>query len=175
MECVPLGRIYTKHGDRGKTRDLSGKKVEKHSKSIKVLGKIDESQAWLDTTLSIGKLDKEDYKRLERIQNRLWQLAGEISLHEIAKKVNSPIIKQDVIALEKWMDEITININYFIRFRNHEATLLNENRVRCRSLERSLVSYLQVEKIREEVLQYINRLSDYFFVLAYKYEVKNGI
>src|SRR3990167_3914885 len=176
-------RIYTRSGDKGLTRDYAGNSIKKSDCLVEVQGKIDELQSSIDILFSfknsisiyIDCLKPLDYKRLEKIQINLWQLAGELALHKVGQKVTKPIKQKDVIDLEKWIDEANIKLTGFIRFRSHPAIWINEARVRCRNLERVLTTYLEQKQVREVTYKYINRLSDYFFALAYDYETYHSI
>ncbi len=157
--------IYTKSGDKGYTTRYDGAKVMKNDFSILLVGKLDNLMASLDSA-HITVKNKKIKNIIDNIQSKLWQTAGEISLGKPGKKITKEIQKKDIIQLEKDIDEYSLNLTYFVRFRTEASTRLNEARVRCRELEVPLTKYLKENKIRPEVYQYINRLSDLLYVLA---------
>jgi|TARA_B100001971_G_C18008724_1_gene441224 ATP:cob(I)alamin adenosyltransferase len=162
-------KIYTKVGDEGETVTYGDLKVPKDSYVIDLNGYIDALQSSLDFCYIHNKEFKEI---IEKINKKLWQLGGEISLGGVGKKVKDPITNEDILEIELYMDEFSFPRN-FIRFTKFGSAHLNEARVRCRILERELTQVLRAGLIREEVYKYINRLSDLLFVMSYKVEVDN--
>ena len=157
--------VYTKTGDKGTTTRYDGSRVPKNDFSILIVGKIDNLLAGLDSAY-VGLKDKKKKELIELIQNKLWQTAGEISLGKPGKKIVDEIQQKDILFLEEYIDKNTLNFNYFIRFKTESSSRLNEARVRCRELEVPLTKYFNEKKIRPEVYQYINRLSDVLYVMA---------
>lgn len=158
-------RVYTKTGDKGLTSNYNGERVSKGSILIEVVGKIDELQASLDS--SIVDIQEDELKNLiEKVQDKLWQMAGEISLGELNDKIKDPIMEDDITQMEHYIDNNRPEMNVFLRYRNSSSAKLNEARVRCRALERVLVTFNEQNTFREELLKYINRLSDFLYVLA---------
>ncbi len=153
--------IYTKIGDKGKTKTFKGCCVNKYDPEPCVCGKVDEVQAAINFVLA--ELKNTDTKEeLEEIQKDLWQLAGEVS--GMPAKID----------FDKRTAELEISINAFgeppkgfVQFRDTLSCWLNECRVRTRDLEREMNKYAETLHIRPEVLKYTNRLSDYFFMAGY--------
>jgi len=158
---------YTKTGDSGTTSNYDGKRVPKDDSIIIAVGKIDSLLAALDSSVAILK-DDSIKELIEAIQKKLWQTAGEISLGSTGKNVKDEVTKEDIKFLEDSIDKYNEGLTYFTRFRTESSVRLNETRIRCRELEVVLTPLLREEKIRPEVYQYINRLSDLLYVLACK-------
>lgn len=158
-------KLYTKTGDKGTTSRYDGTRVPKDDPLIIAVSKIDSLLASLDTAI-ISIKNKEIILLLEQIQRKLWQTAGEISLGGISKKVKDEIVFADIGFLEKNIDKYYDETNVFIRFRTEASTRLNEARIRARELEVALTKFYRDGKLREEVYQYLNRLSDLLFALA---------
>ena len=158
-------KAYTKKGDKGYTHDLSGKKIAKDNIQIECWGKVDELQAAVDLAILQEKGKK--MEMLEFVQRKLWQTSGEIACSP-PECVVDPVTEEDLADLEKFIDSLGRPPHKFVRFNTKEAIALNECRVRCRSLERSLVKMLRKREVRPVVYKYINRLSSLFFMLAYK-------
>ncbi len=163
--------IYTKKGDQGHAKTLGGEKVPKNHEIIQIMGKIDSLQSSLDLASIIIK-DKEIKEIIKKINEKLWQTAGEISNQELNDLIKKPITEQDIKELEEYIDKHHPENTYFIRFTKETSARLNEARVRARKLESKLTTLLFEEKLRPEVYKYMNRLSDLLYALACKEESK---
>lgn len=160
-------KIYTRSGDEGYTTKYDGSKVRKDNAIIVLISKIDSLLGSLDSAFVVAK-DEGIKVIIERIQDNLWQTAGEISLGGKGKKVKNEITQDDVDFLEKMIDEYNPENNFFVRFRTDPAARLNDARIKCRELEVALTDKLLKKEIRPEIYRYINRLSDLLYVLACK-------
>ncbi len=163
--------LYTRYGDDGYTKTLSGERVHKDNCLIEVNGALDSVQCIIDKLHLI--INGNNIKHIKHIQEKLHQLGGEISGQKIGHLIKQPISKQDVDKLEQWIDNFDINVHEFIRFSKPLAIDINETRVRVRHLERLLTHYLKERKLRMTAFKFINRLSTYFFALAV-YAEQNG-
>lgn len=165
-------KVYTKTGDKGETSRYDGIRLPKDHPDILIMGKLDSLMASIDSAaLSVleaanSSIVAETQFLLDSIHTKLWQTAGEISLGKPGKNVKDEITQEDITALEQSIDKYNPNNSFFIRFKTESSIRLNEARVRCRALESALTPKLRSGEIREEVYQYINRLSDLFYVLA---------
>lgn len=160
-------KIYTKVGDRGNTHTYSGQKVPKDHDIVEVMGCIDSLLSSLDACILKAKEHEEE---LEEIQRILWQTAGELSLKDQGKNVKKIVEEKDIAYLEDYIDTNNPEISHFVRFRTEAGVRLNEARVRCRRLERRLVTLLKNNDVRDIVFKYINRLSDFLYVLSCEVE-----
>ena len=159
-----MPKVYTTNGDEGFTRDFSGRSILKNNEIILSNGKIDSLQSAIDMSLILS--DKKHVSILNKVQQKLWQAAGEIA-NCPGECINSPITSQDLEELEIYIDSLGEPPNKFVRFTNEKSIWFNECRVRCRELETLLVSLLQNKALRPEIFKYINRLSSLFFMLGY--------
>lgn len=165
-------RIYTKTGDQGKTSLLGGTKVSKSSIRIESYGTIDELNSYIGlvsdyiTTNSIKDI-------LREIQDRLFTIGSSLA----ADPEKEPLMKipdlteADVVVLEREMDRMNEELpemKHFILPGGHVAVSTTHiARCVCRRAERLCVNLQQVESFVEPlVIKYLNRLSDYLFVLA---------
>jgi cob(I)alamin adenosyltransferase len=158
-------KVYTKTGDRGTTLRYDGTRVPKDHESIIIVSEVDSLLGSLDSAI-ISLVDEDKIKLLNQIQDKLWQTAGELSRGEPSAKIKNEITKEDILFLENMIDKYSLEITYFVRFREESASRLNESRLRARRVEVKLTKWLREEKLREEVYTYFNRLSDLLFVLA---------
>lgn len=166
-------KIYTKTGDKGETGLFGGSRVPKDHIRIQAYGTLDELNSILG--IAMAQLTPADrvLKTLETIQEELFQLGAELATPP-NKKVPSALVEQDSIErFEGEIDEFEKSLAPLKTFILPGGTLLSalmhHARTVCRRAEREVVSLSHNETIRPEVLEYLNRLSDYLFVLA-RYE-----
>lgn len=166
-------KIYTKTGDKATTALFTGKRVSKHHIRIESYGTIDELNSFLGL-IRDQKIDNISKQNLTIIQNKLFTV-GAILATEPKKdnRLKIPRIhNQDISLLENQMDlmnEELPEMTHFILPGGHTTvSYCHIARTVCRRAER-MISYLnENEPVPENLLAYINRLSDYLFVLARK-------
>lgn len=174
-------KIYTKGGDKGETGLFGGERVSKDSLRIDSYGTIDELNSFIGLAI-IEVKDGDIKKLLSRIQNQLFTLGSDLATPDTErnKKFNVPRVKEDlVLELEKEIDMFESRndeIRFFILPGGTKgSTLLHICRTICRRAERNVVSLSKTEEINTNIIIYLNRLSDLFFVLG-RYENKiNGV
>lgn len=155
--------VYTGRGDRGKTDLSSGERVSKSSERIAAYGTVDELNSLVGVCRNYtdGKVDE-----LEKIQNELHILQAELANRQPEKK----IAQDDIDRLEKfcdhYQDECPPLRSFVLAGGTESASHLHHARSVARRAERKIVNLDQQEELREEVLAYINRLSDLFFLMA---------
>ena len=163
-------KIYTKKGDKGKTQLLGGSIVDKNHIKLECYGTIDELNSFIgniyDQEISI--FHKEI---LFKIQNQLFNLGSIISFDGEKDKIKLPnITTQNIKMMEKAIDKMEEELpmlKAFILPSGHPtASKCHIARTVCRRAERNLVALSQEEQIDNLHMQYLNRLSDYLFVLA---------
>lgn len=148
-------RIYTKTGDKGETSLFDGKRVPKNDPVIEALGAVDELNCAIGVALAARTNEQ-----LESIQCTLFELGAVIA---DSKKT----LKSQVENLEKWIDEMEEKLpplKAFILPGGHPAAAqLHLARSICRRAERAVVA---LGSKQEELIVYLNRLSDYLFMAA---------
>lgn len=161
-------KIYTKVGDQGLTKQVSGKMVPKNDEQIVVLGDIDELQSYIGVVianLSANCLQLKD--ELIELQRNLYLLEADI----VVKRRNE-INDDKVKTLEERIDQLVTKIPKISEFILPGGLVTGANlqyaRTIARRAERSLVALSRSGKqdVSESNLKYINRLSDYLFTLA---------
>ena len=172
-------KIYTKTGDKGQTSLFGGTRVPKHHIRIESYGTVDELNSHIGL-LRDQKVDKQTKELLVRIQDRLFTLGAILATDpEKAKlkngkdRLNIPKISpKDVEDLEAEMDRIDEELpemTHFILPGGHQSvSFCHIARCVCRRAERMATALHDIEPFDELVLIYLNRLSDYLFVLARK-------
>ncbi|MCL2075407.1 MAG: cob(I)yrinic acid a,c-diamide adenosyltransferase [Betaproteobacteria bacterium] len=164
-----LSRIITRTGDKGATGLANGERASKNSPRIHVIGEIDELNSVLGL-LRAEHLPETLRRMLLTIQNDLFDLGGEISLPG-AKLIK----KRQVEFLEEQAATLNANLPMLKEFilpgGGRAASLAHLARSVCRRAERALVALAESENGQEracqpESLRYLNRLSDFLFILA---------
>jgi cob(I)alamin adenosyltransferase len=165
-------KIYTKTGDSGKTSLLGGSRVPKHHLRIESYGTLDELNSHVGFLRDYSLGDKITEELLE-IQDRLFTLGSLLASEPGKSKVKIPeIAEKDVLFLEKAMDlmnETLPDMRHFVLPGGHHAvSSCHIARCVCRRAERIIVHLSEESEVPSIVLEYLNRLSDYLFVLARK-------
>ena len=165
-------KIYTKTGDKGKTSLIGGTKVLKSHARIEAYGTVDE----LNSNIGLCRdliTDKDIRDLLKEIQDRLFTIGSALACDpEKAPKLKIPDLKEtDVSFLEDAMDKMDSELpplQYFIMPGGHPTVShLHISRCVCRRAERPVVDLLISNEDQDNlIIKYINRLSDYLFVLA---------
>lgn len=161
-------KIYTKKGDEGETGLGSGERLRKSSINIEAYGTIDELNSWLG--LCILELpDAESKKELLRVQNSLHKIMAELSR---PLKEFEGISEDDIGDLELSIDFMESKLPALAKFilpgGSRASSCLHVARTICRRAERRVVELAEKEIVEKRTIKYLNRLSDYLFVLARK-------
>lgn len=165
-------KIYTKTGDKGKTSLFGGSKVSKAHLRIESYGTIDELNSYVglvrDQAVNAGRKDE-----LVEIQDRLFTIGSILATEPGNTKVKIPALEEaDVEFLESKIDEMDEQLppmKSFILPGGHQAvSFCHVARCVCRRAERLVIELDDSEPVPSKVYQYLNRLSDYLFVLARK-------
>lgn len=162
-------KIYTKTGDEGTTGLFGGKRVSKAALRIEAYGTVDE----LNSNLGLlhDHLSKEDRKaNLQRIQKQLFLLGSHLAV-DPSKPMKLPAIKATFISqLEHEIDQMEHELpqlsNFILPGGHPLVSQTHICRTVCRRAERRVVALGQEEAIDSMIIPYLNRLSDYFFVLS---------
>lgn len=174
-------KIYTKTGDGGKTSLIGGTKVPKSDIRIDTYGTVDELNSWIGLINDQIALE-EVHLQLREIQDRLFTIGSALATDaDKDVKMRLPDLHEgDISNLEKWIDEMTGQLpemKSFILPGGHVAvSSTHVARCVCRRAERLAVQMQQAELfIDQQVIRYLNRLSDYLFTLARFAGLKLGV
>lgn len=172
-------KIYTRGGDKGETSLLGGRRVPKHHLKIEAYGTADELNAFIgllrDQDISMNYKDV-----LLEIQDRVFTAESILACDEGCKPEYLPDMHdEDILLLENEIDkmnEALPELTNFILPGGHPAvSYAHVCRCICRRAERIITQLADQDKIDKLVIQYFNRLSDYFFVLARKIAFDLGV
>jgi len=160
--------IYTRTGDKGKTSLIGGKRVLKSNPRIETYGTIDELNSVLGVVVSnISGKSKKLEKDLERIQCDLFEIGA-----YLANPSGKPIkrLSERISDFEKEIDKQTTALpalrNFILPGGGMTGASLHQARTVCRRAERHVVALIQKENVDENVMKYLNRLSDLLFSTA---------
>lgn len=173
-------KIYTKKGDKGLTSLIGGTKVSKKHLRIECYGTIDELNACLGVLCSMPKTDRVSKRVLEIIQDRLFVIGSLLASDPKASKMVLPKLKpEDIRLLESEMDRMSADLPELRAFilpgGVSAGAWCHVVRTVCRRAERLVVALDKKDKVDASVLIYLNRLSDYFFVLSRKINNDNRV
>lgn len=172
-------KIYTKTGDKGTTALFGGTRVPKHHIRIESYGTVDELNSYIGLIRDQG-IDPRSKEILVHIQDRLFTLGAILAtdpekaiLKNGKERLNIPKISdEDISLLEQEMDVMNDDLppmTHFILPGGHTTvSYCHIARCVCRRAERLSTQLNDIEPIDARVMQYLNRLSDYLFVLARK-------
>lgn len=165
-------KIYTRTGDSGETGLFNGRRVAKDNPRVAAYGDVDELNAALGLARSLIS-DPEILKTLVEIQKDLFSLGAQLADPDFGEKKRSPkfcIPENRITDLEHWIDhweaELAPLQSFILPGGSHAGASLHLARTVCRRAERHVVRLSQQEKLPPLLLTYLNRLSDFLFVLA---------
>ncbi|MCW5910072.1 MAG: cob(I)yrinic acid a,c-diamide adenosyltransferase [Cyclobacteriaceae bacterium] len=171
-------KIYTKTGDQGSTSLFGGKRVLKSDLRIDTYGTVDELNSWIGV-LRDQDVNQKRNQALTEIQDRLFTIGSILATEPGNAKVKIPeLLDADILFLEKeidTMDAMLPPMKFFVLPGGHQAVSFGHvTRTVCRRAERLVIALNQAEPINELVIKYLNRLSDYLFVVcrAMSFELK---
>ncbi|MER3423910.1 MAG: ATP:cob(I)alamin adenosyltransferase [Nitrospiraceae bacterium] len=173
-----ITKVYTRAGDKGKTRLASGQEVWKDSLRVEAYGTVDELNASLgivrafnaDLTGANGTSRRiED--ELRWVQNKLFDIGGLLATAPCETFPNVPhVTERDVIGLERLIDNCQKDLaplkEFILPGGGKVAGFLHQARTICRRAERICVRLAREEPVDTAIIKFLNRLSDALFVLA---------
>lgn len=162
-------KIYTKGGDAGETGLFGGTRVSKDHTRIQAYGTLDELNAVLGVVLA-GDLPLQTRATLTRVQGELFQVGAELATPPGKALTLSALGTEAVTRLEAEIDAMEATLpalkNFILPGGSQSGAALHVARTVSRRGERDVVTLHRAEPVRDVVLTYLNRLSDYLFVAA---------
>ena len=170
---MKITKVYTKTGDKGETSIIGGIRVKKSCERLEAYGTVDELSSHLGLLASMLP-EGEDKDLIIRIQNNLFSVCSNLATDQSQTPLydSAKLPDGEVEVLEHEVDNI-MNIlperqGFILPGGTQAAAQAHVCRTVCRRAERRIVALSEVAQISPEMQQYINRLSDYLFVLAKK-------
>lgn len=173
-----MAKIYTKTGDKGTTALVGGKRISKGELKIEAYGTIDELNSWVgllrDTTTK-----KKRRKLLKEVQDRLFTIGSALATEASSDSKTLDISENDIDLLETAIDKMNEKLpalKSFILPGGHlNVSNTHITRTVCRRAERSAIRLHDEEGLDFLIIKYLNRLSDYLFVLSRKVGREAGV
>jgi cob(I)alamin adenosyltransferase len=169
---VYLSRIYTRTGDTGETALGDGTRVAKDNPRVAAYGAVDELNAALGLLLAHHP-NVAEAELLRGIQNDLFDVGADLCVPQSASEGSRKPLRvqaSQTTRLEQAIDKLNENLSPLRSFvlpgGNPDAAWCHLARTICRRAEREVVALARTEPINPQVVVYLNRLSDYLFVLA---------
>jgi cob(I)alamin adenosyltransferase len=171
-------KIYTKTGDKGLTSLIGGTRVPKHHLRIESYGTVDELNSYIGL-IRDQEIGDEDKNTLKEIQDRLFTVGALLASEPEKSRMKVPDLhEEDIALLEQEMDrmnEVLPPLKHFVLpGGNNIASFCHVARCVCRRAERNVVHLNEEEYVNENVIVYLNRLSDYLFTLSRKVVFDNN-
>jgi cob(I)alamin adenosyltransferase len=165
-------KIYTKTGDLGETSLLGGTRVSKAELQIEAYGTVDELNSFVGLVRDHIK-EQSVFKELIEIQDRLFTIGSHLANDKKKSKISiPPILESDISRLEIEMDKMNENLPpmhaFILPGGNIAVSHTHVARCVCRRAERQVVRLNVSWEVDSIIVKYLNRLSDYLFVLGRK-------
>jgi len=164
-------KIYTKTGDKGETSLFGGKRLPKYHIRIEAYGTVDELNSYIG--LVRDNIDNDSQRiLLKDIQDRLFAIGSSLASDPEKNMITPDITDKDIEILEEAMDEMDKELpalkNFILPGGHTTVSFCHIARCVCRRAERNTVALHSMEPVEELVIRYLNRLSDYLFILGRK-------
>lgn len=166
-------KIYTKTGDKGTTSLVGGTRVPKTHIRLEAYGTVDELNANLGVLISYLN-DEEDRKLVSHIQDRLFAVGSNLAtdLEKTDLKCASVIHPEEILRIEQEIDRLDSLLPplraFILPGGSRGASFCHVCRTVCRRAERRILALAEHCDVAPELLAYVNRLSDYLFILSRK-------
>lgn len=172
-------KIYTKTGDKGTTSLVGGQRVPKNSARLEAYGTVDELNSCIGIVRSCG-LNSPEADELIEIQRRLFDVGGNLATDPSDLHIKVCIQEEDIILLEQAIDRMDAEVPPMKAFvlpggDSRAVSFCHLARTVCRRAERRILDLAEQSQVDGLLVKYINRLSDYLFMLSRKIAHIEGI
>lgn len=171
-------KVYTKTGDSGTTSLVGGTRVAKNDARLEAYGTVDELNSWLGLLDSSSSLPTGAHATLERAMNLLFDIGSALACEATSKWQPEPFPAKAVEDLEADIDALEATLprhHQFVLPAGHaDAARANIARTVARRCERRIITLSASVSIDSGILKYINRLSDWLFILSRAINVCNN-
>lgn len=170
-------KVYTRKGDAGETSLIGGTRIKKSNIRIDAYGTVDELNSFIGVIRDSAK-DKFKDEELAGIQDNLFTLGADLATDKSKSKMDNPILMdEDVSLLEDSIDAMDQELeplkNFIIPGGDLTSSYCHVARCVCRRAERIAIELSENDEVDPKILKYLNRLSDYLFILARAYTAKH--
>lgn len=163
--------VYTRTGDGPETSIIGGDRIPKYSLRLEAYGTIDELSSFIGNLVADDSVIDQQRYDLLKVQNMLFNIGGYLATPpSIRKEEVAGLSQADIDAMENWIDTMDDQLpklhNFIIPGGCKASAKANMARTVCRRAERRVLQLAAEEEINPLVFAYINRLSDYLFVIG---------
>lgn len=172
-------KIYTGGGDKGTTSLVGGQRVPKADRRIESYGTVDELNAFIGLLITQVQ-EQHDKDFLSFVQHKLFTVGSYLATDQekTELQIKSRVTPESIERIEKEIDRIDDTLppmkTFILPGGSVSASLAHVCRTICRRAERRIYTLKQTSVVEEPVLTFINRLSDYFFVLGRQENIKSN-
>lgn len=176
-----MTKVYTRRGDKGQTDLIGGVRISKADKRLEAYGTIDELSSHLGLLAAMLPDDETTRQYIFRIQNTLFNVGCHLATDQSQTPLNpaARLPEGEVQHLEQCIDAMTAELpvarGFVLPSGCQAAAQAHVCRTVCRRAERRITALSAEVAVDPEVEQYVNRLSDYLFILAKKINFNKGI
>ncbi len=171
--------VYTRKGDAGSTSLVGGTRVSKTSARLEVYGTIDEANSWLGLLDSSTSIPTSAHATLSRAMNHLFDIGSALATEPESKWQPTPFPAEATETLEADIDNLDATLprhNKFTLPGGHpDSARANIARTIVRRAERRIVTLAKEETVDPGIVRYVNRLSDYLYILSRAINVHNNV
>jgi len=171
-------KIYTKTGDKGMTGLFGGARVSKDDIRIEAYGTLDELNAFIGTLLSSMNV-KGQNEILTEVQNRLFTIGSNLASDPAKEMITPDLTEADIKILEDAIDNMNESLAplraFILPGGSVAVGIAHQCRTICRRAERRVVTLSNVSEVDSHIGRYLNRLSDYLFVLSRMIAMEQGV
>ena len=164
--------LYTRTGDRGETSLVDGSRARKDSLRVDAYGDIDELSSALGLVAATHGCPEEIGDELRHVQHILFEVGAYLATPATTETEAKPLegIEEETTRLEGWIDSLDERVpalrSFILPGGSEEASRCHLARTVCRRAERKIITLDQTEHVDQNVIGYVNRLSDYLFIAA---------
>ena len=177
---MKITKVYTRRGDEGMTDLVGGVRISKCHPRLEAYGTVDELSSHLGLLVTMMAADDEDRALLLRIQNNLFNVGTHLATDQSQTPLypSAMLPEGETELLELAIDRINLLFPEFVGFvlpgGTPAAAQCHVCRTVCRRAERCIDSLMEIASVGPDIVKYVNRLSDYLFVLAKKINFNAG-
>lgn len=177
---MKITKVYTRTGDKGTTDLIGGVRIAKNSTRLEAYGTIDELSSHLGLLVALLPEDYDERPLLLRIQNNLFNVGCHLATDQSQTPLypSAQLTDGETKRLEEAIDTIVALLpeaqGFVLPGGVSAAAQCHVCRTVCRRAERCIAALAEEATVGEEITRYVNRLSDYLFILAKKINFNNG-
>ena len=177
---MKITKVYTRTGDQGETSLVGGIRIKKSDKRLEAYGTVDELNAHLGLLVSMLKDEDQERAFLLDIQNNLFIVCTHLAIDQSqtplypSGQLDPVEVERLEQAVDRIMGELPERQGFILPGGCQAACQAHVCRTVCRRAERRIAALAETATVGKEVIQFVNRLSDYLFVLAKKITFNNN-